>query len=415
MSLPIVISEGEESWDCHQCGICCRGSLVPLSAEDLDRLQGQNWSEHPDLRGVPVVQRIGWRGDNYHLAQREDGSCVFLNEDGLCRIHAELGPEAKPTICRVFPLQLIPQGKQAVLTMRRACPSAAVDKGRPLEGRMPFVKKFLDEGRLQAEAVAPPLVKRGERRDWTTAGRVLAALARLLQDERFPPVRRLVHALQMVSAMDQARTKDLDDAAFSKSLIGWEEGCLESAQTFFQTRQRPTAAMGMLFRLSALSYARLHPAHYAEGRFGERIRLTRAAWRMVRGRGTLPHIHEGFAPARFPQLEEPLGSLDFEITAPLGRMIEASAASYLYAIANRRGWSIVESLRALALCFPMGMWMLRWSAVGRAPKQDDMISIVVALDRGQGHDSLDGWQHRWRLNTLGRVEGIERLAAWYAQ
>ena len=41
------------------------------------------------------------------------------------------------------------------------------------------------------------------------------------------------------------------------------------------------------------------------------------------------------------------------------------AVSWSYALVNRSGWSIVESLRMLALTYPMGLWLLRWRSAGR--------------------------------------------------
>jgi hypothetical protein len=58
MSLPIKPLPIVERWDCHQCGVCCRGSRVPLSADDLQRLKEQGWAEHPDFRGTPVATRV---------------------------------------------------------------------------------------------------------------------------------------------------------------------------------------------------------------------------------------------------------------------------------------------------------------------------------------------------------------------
>src|SRR5262245_19340458 len=121
MSLPIKPLPLIERWDCHQCGACCRGSLVPLSAEEVARLRSERWHERPDLQNTPVYVRESWLGHDYHLAQRADGSCVFLLPDGLCRIHKELGIEAKPLVCQMFPLQIIPREGQAALTIRRAC------------------------------------------------------------------------------------------------------------------------------------------------------------------------------------------------------------------------------------------------------------------------------------------------------
>ena len=139
MSLPLATLPLAERWDCHQCGICCYGSIVRLSELDRQRLKEQGWDSHPDYRGIQTVVREGWFSSQYHLAQRDDGSCVFLMPDGLCRIHKEFGFEAKPLLCQMFPRQIIPLGDKAVLTIRRACPSAVQDLGRLAEEHLPDV------------------------------------------------------------------------------------------------------------------------------------------------------------------------------------------------------------------------------------------------------------------------------------
>ena len=100
---------------------------MPLSNEDVARLNEQKWAEHADYVGTKIMVPNPSTKNRFRLAQRKDGSCVILKADGLCRIHAELGYEAKPTICRIFPLQLIPRGSDVALTIRRACPSSAAD------------------------------------------------------------------------------------------------------------------------------------------------------------------------------------------------------------------------------------------------------------------------------------------------
>jgi lysine-N-methylase len=146
-----------------------------------------------------------------------------------------------------------------------------------------------------------------------------------------------------------------------------------------------------------------------------RWRLASAAWTFVRGRGKLPRLHPSFPEATFEQLEQPLGVLDPAIYQPLSRMIETTAVSWSYALANRGEWSIIESVRMLALTYPIGLWLLRWVSAGRAPSPTDIPEIITALDRGQGYAPLGGVKQRQRLRLLGRIEEVERLVIWYAR
>ena len=415
MSLPIVILPTEEKWDCHQCGICCRGSLVPLSDADVTRLESQKWNEHPDYRNTPVMVRNASSKKRFRLAQRVDGSCVFLSEKGLCRIHSELGYEAKPTICRVFPLQLIPRDGNVALTIRRACPSSAADKGSPLKDHLPFMQQFVREGRLTTKRITPPSLKTGENREWKIIALALETASELLLDQRFPPVRRLVHTLQFANLLGKAKTKPMDGKKLAELIGTLAEIVPEESKPFFTDRQPPGAYAKMLFRSMGIEYARLHPYFRAVPSWSHRLDLGRTLFRLALGRGRLPDVRPAFPIGKWRDLEEPLGQLPPAIDFPLVRLIEASSASYIYALADRRGWSVVESIRGLVATFPLGLWLLRWSSLGREPTTDDMIRIVVALDRGQGFAPLTGQLQRLRLHFLARNNELERLIVWYGR
>ncbi len=415
MNLPIVINDNDQRWSCHQCGHCCRGSLVFLSEAEVSQLRAQKWEEDPILGGARIMIPTRSRTRPFRLAHRADGSCVLLGEDGLCRIHAKFGYDAKPTMCKVFPLQLIPQDKHAVLTTRRACPTAAADRGVELKDHLPFIKQLLRDEKLHAEAIEAPWMKLGERRDWKTAKVILQCAAGLLQDQRYPPVRRLVHALQFANLLNQAKTRALDDAKLGELARTLAEVAPDESKIFFEERREPKSYSKVMFRLMAIECARLHPLVRHVPRWSSRLRLMQTAWRVVWGRGATPFVDATFPATTFDRLEEPLGMLSPEIYRPLSRMIETTSASWMYALADRSDWSIVESIRALAILYPAGLWLLRWVAQGRAPTVDDMLLIIVALDRTQGHAALSGSAHRWRLSMLGSQEELERLVVWYGR
>lgn len=101
MSLPLRTPPIAENWDCHGCGICCRGAVVVLNEGDLERIRGQGWENDPDFRGKKILVRVGLLDRRYRLAQGKDGRCVFQDDDKLCRIHKRFGYEAKPHVCRM--------------------------------------------------------------------------------------------------------------------------------------------------------------------------------------------------------------------------------------------------------------------------------------------------------------------------
>lgn len=90
---------------CEGCGGCCEGSIVHL----VDAGERERLLEQAAILGVPrPLEEDGSLG-------REGGRCVFLLEDQRCAIHARFGGDAKPLVCRQFPLVLIDteQGRRA--------------------------------------------------------------------------------------------------------------------------------------------------------------------------------------------------------------------------------------------------------------------------------------------------------------
>lgn len=408
-TLPIV-----EQWDCHSCGNCCRGSIVPLDQADLARLKGQKWDEHPDYRGTAVVARDGWWGGQ-RLAQRDDGSCVFLTPEGLCRIHAEFGFEAKPIICRTYPLQLVPLDKLAYLTIRRSCPSAALDRGQPVDQQRAAIRKLHAAGRGIPLASAAPRLSRRFAGDWSDFMAVSERLARLLADNRFPLVRRLVHGVVFCEALEASPWSQLDATKRQALLDVLEGGCTDRAGDYFRERKPPSRSGAILFRLAAAVYARLQPGLDAERSWRERWRMLRASLAMVRGKGPVPPLHPLLPSATFESLEQPLGSLADDVLGPLTRYYETSALSRQFAILDRKHWPLLDSFRGLALTFAVALWLLRARSTGRQPTQADTLDILTALDRGQGFALLASSQHLFRVGMIARLGDLPRLIAWYGR
>jgi len=415
MSLPIVLLDQHEQWDCHQCGYCCRGSVIPLSVDDYKRLRSQEWEKQPEFRQTKMLASFPGAESSYRIAHRADGACVFLSDEGLCRIHSKFGIEAKPTVCRTFPLQLVAHEHQAILTLRRACPSAAADLGSQLPRHLSFVKQMVREQRLSTDAIAPPIFKSGERRDWKTMRAVLESVGGLLRDERYPPVRRLVHALQFASLLEAAKTRGLRDEQIVELACTLAELAPEESKPFFTERQEPKAYSKILFRLAAITCARLHPECQLRATWSARWQLAQAAWSAVRGKGETPTIDKCFPTAKLEELDRPFGAMRPEIYQPLTRYFETAAESFLYAIADRKSWSVIESIRGLAVLFPIGLWLHKWLSHGREPIVQNMLHVIVALDRSQGYAALNGPQHRWRLATMSAKGELERLVVWYAR
>jgi uncharacterized protein len=78
---------------CRRCSRCCRNKRIQINPYELARLaraRGETTREFRE-RWTPDAQGTA-------LAQKEDGTCVFLGPQG-CEVHAD-----RPLVCRLYPL-----------------------------------------------------------------------------------------------------------------------------------------------------------------------------------------------------------------------------------------------------------------------------------------------------------------------
>jgi len=415
MPLPIKTLPIVERWECTGCGKCCRGNVVPLDDDDLKRFREQRWDKHPDFRGKKTLVKRSLFAGSYRLAQRDDGTCVFLNDDGLCQIHKEFGFENKPLVCQMYPLQIVPAGNTAYLTLRRSCPTAAADQGRTMNEHQKEARRFVNNRPQLAEQVPPPKITRHHRRSWKETLIVTGAIERLMTKQEFPLIRRLVHGLRFCDLLEQCRLRRLDAKQLNELVTVLAESAVEQSSDLFRDRQEPSRAARTIFRLIVLNYLRLHPLYKTRESWRERWRMAGYLLKFAGGRDTIPQIHPDFPEASFEQLEEPLGHLTEEIQRPFTSYFEAHAVSKQYAIVSRPSWSIVEKFRALAVAYPVALWMTRYFKDKSVSDHEIAIDMVTTIDRGQGHNPLTNSLHRQRISSLANQEQLERLAIWYAR
>lgn len=446
MNLPLRVTPFEDRWRCQGCGICCRGVIIPLSDDEYHRIREQGWQSRPEFARRRLFVRVHPLRRRYRLAQRPDGYCVFLSPQGRCRIHEEFGEEAKPLVCRMFPYQIVPLERFAYLTVRRNCPTAASEIGPTLDEQAEAWRPLAEEERLRPRAAAPPPLSVAVRGGWRHFHRVCDSVERLLRDDRFPMVRRLVHAVMLANMLDRCRPQIWADESKLRELLRLLEGSIpEEAGDFFRERRPPGPTARLLMRRTIVDYLRLHPRFALENTWADRLRWIVTSLSLGWGRGRIPAPAAGraFRPwkplaasptadadADLPtepqgrpstgwvslaELENPLGPLDRELLRPLDRYFESMAVSRRFAIRGRRGWPLTDRIRALGVSFAVGMWMLRWASRGRNLNRDDVIDAVIALDRGEGHAAQASRGYRQRLRALDRLGQIPRLLAWYVQ
>ncbi|MCA1998127.1 MAG: YkgJ family cysteine cluster protein [Armatimonadetes bacterium] len=115
---------------CHRCGNCCRGDgFVELSGEDIaagaaalgieeSRFLAE-YCRHDEGLGATILRD---QGDPLK-------SCVFLDPDSSCRIHA-----GKPQQCRDFPFRWRPRDVLSYCDGMRALEGLPPSRRRTIKG-----------------------------------------------------------------------------------------------------------------------------------------------------------------------------------------------------------------------------------------------------------------------------------------
>lgn len=105
---------------CEGCSVCCRGMgdtivLDPLDSYRLTKRLHKSFEEMlDDCIGLHVEEGVILP---HLLMTGKDAYCVFLNGEGRCSIH-----EARPGLCRIFPLGRSYEGGELRYFLLDECP-----------------------------------------------------------------------------------------------------------------------------------------------------------------------------------------------------------------------------------------------------------------------------------------------------
>jgi Fe-S-cluster containining protein len=128
-------------FNCTNCGRCCRDRWeIRVDAGSAERLNGR----YP---GEPFKKRLAVVPDElpFTVERNSCGACVFLEEKNLCRIHRELGLEAKPQVCQQFPFLFSEHPDGVTVGLSHYCPGVKRVEGAkepPLQGKLPELERL---------------------------------------------------------------------------------------------------------------------------------------------------------------------------------------------------------------------------------------------------------------------------------
>jgi lysine-N-methylase len=415
--LPVV-----QNWDCHVCGTCCKEYLVTLSDEERQKIEAHDWSNDPVVGGRPLFSKSGpWWNRRYHLNHREDGSCVFLSEEGRCRIHERFGYATKPLPCRLFPFVLVPTGDHWRVGVRFACPSAADNKGRAVSAHEPALKEFAVElarrEGLQPQPegiIPPPRLQRGQRVDWSDLLRFVSPLLVLLRDRNDRLELRWRKCLALANLCREARFTDVKGKRLDEFLDLLVAGLPDEVPTDPTKVAAPNWVGRILFRQAVALFTRKdHGPNRGIARQG-RLALLAAAWRFARGTGPLPRMHALIPETTFEQIEAASIPLSPAAEAILERYYTIKVESVQFCGPSNFHHPFWEGLEMLALTLPIIRWVSR--ALTNLSETDAIARALTIVDDHFGFNRvLRSRRQRVSFNILARTGELQKLLAWYGK
>jgi lysine-N-methylase len=417
LQLPLI-----QNWSCHSCGGCCRKHLIEITEEDRRRILEQNWTPADGIGNEsPMIWHAGppWK-KRYRLAHRSDGSCVFLDEKGLCRIHAKFGEAAKPLACQVYPYAIHPGGRKLALSLRFSCPSVVANKGRPVSLQTRDLKRIVDltvpetASRIPAPAIMPRV-----HLEWPDFQRFVNALDMTLAEPGTDLLTGLLRALFWVRLVAQSKFDVLRGNRLDEYLQIITEAAKNEVGKVSTLPREPSRVGRLQFRMLAATYSRVDTFEKSARGLGARVRLLRAALRFARGRGKVPPLHPGFEPVHFDRLEAPFGGLSSEAEAILTRYFRVKIQGLHFCGLPYYRIPFVEGFYSLALVFPVVLWQARWLAASESRDKittDDVARVLAITDHHHGYSPVLGTRSsRRRVRLLTHADDLERLCRWYAR
>ncbi len=419
-SLPVI-----QRWDCHQCGNCCTDYWVPVTPEERRRIVDQGWSQLPEFQGIPLFVPYGpiWRR-RWRLNQRDGDRCIFLDENGLCRIHAKFGAEAKPFACRLYPYVLVPVGDHYRISLRYACPSATANKGRPLldqsDELIEYARAMEDWHRqihphLEPTAeTPPPPFGQGETLSWQDLITIAENFARILEKRCLSLVERWLTILYIARVCWEAKFAKVRGERLREFLEIVEAAAEIEVSEISKANFRPSWVGRVLFR-NFLAISLRKDQGVRRGIASQsRLGLMAAMWRMIRGRGKIPPLQKGLPDKTFEDLEGPLPPLSSAAWDLLERYYVVKMRSMQFCGPAFMNYSFLIGLELLALTLPMILWLARgYLDRGSLAAVEKAVQII---DENFGYSPLlDSPRQRLALWILAIRQETEKLILWYGR
>ncbi|HEX2952212.1 MAG TPA: YkgJ family cysteine cluster protein [Armatimonadota bacterium] len=402
-----------QCYSCQGCGDCCRGRFaIIISAADRERLEQQQWSaEELQLNGQPLFTP---QNGGFQLAHRADGACVFLDDQGRCRIHARYGESEKPLPCRLYPFRFVPLGNQVRVDVRFDCPSTAGNFGHPIPSYRSSLLSLMPQvvPEYAATLSAPPFYG-NVRSTWAQLCRITETFERLLLNDSLDITRRVLGCVNFAAALRSPRIVSLEGRKLSEFLETVLTKVIETAEKDTLRRVPPPGIVQSMFRHLLSIYARMD-------RVGEKtstIQRLKHSLRMSSGRGQVPPIRQGFPSVAFTDIDRMSVTPQHGAAAMIERYLHLRLSSMSFFGRTFYDRSYLDGMNSLLLTYPLVCWIARAYAVEQglqAPDAGCMEQALQIVDHQHGMNPLLNIAiEHVRTNFLTERSHLRSLVIWY--
>lgn len=144
-------------YSCHSCGACCNQPWQTLIEPELAHaLDKHDFKAYPQLAGKAYYHPSQNKKDPRYILAKGDGNrCLFLDDNQLCIIHKELGPQAKPRMCRQFPILPARTWTEDRVSANYGCPSVQEQNGPALSEQADDIAQVAPVSNLAVNPDAP--------------------------------------------------------------------------------------------------------------------------------------------------------------------------------------------------------------------------------------------------------------------
>jgi len=148
------------SFSCGSCTKCCDqpwGTLI--EASKAAAVERHDFSKYPQLAGRKFYDRPAGTPTGYFVLAKGEGTrCLFLDRDGLCIIHKEMGAAAKPNGCLKFPYIVARTPQDDRVSVDFGCPAVQANHGKPLANQLADIDAVVPTGGKSAKPDARVLL-----------------------------------------------------------------------------------------------------------------------------------------------------------------------------------------------------------------------------------------------------------------